>query len=867
MPVPEESPRKRMRYDTSDYPMQVWLPYRDEYLDEMVRFEGRGSDTYHLHCGTCGTSQGVLYRCRGQECGGGQMFCKTCIVVDHQYCPLHWIEEWKDDHRFERISLKELGLRVQLGHAPGSSCNIPIAANKDFMVIHSNGLHSVAVDFCGCDSLLERRQQTLRAGWFKYWLFIAEDANFRLRNRLVSNDNRDPVLGDGWAYMVKKDVYSEYLKKSVDADEISSCAAFAALFLANMKKNKGLQSTGIGGVCCARHNMYSNMTFILFSALLAVNILTVVLSYDIACQFCKNIGSRMKQLPPDLRLDRKVDLIMVVPNFHLLAHREECHSRFSYHFLTGGANGNGESIEQNWSGMNGIAYQARHMGPGGFRLLIDDTRGHWNWMKIIVLPVVQRRRLWEAIQETASHGSGFKAFRDALLERRPDNVVQWDESIDRWQTDNDQPSPFQVSRHTQTLKDVKLQLAQEERVETASGSETPHDKSPGSLVLLAVQIEDMQLRLRSKVKTADTVTPTQAVEFEHQRTAIVRLINQLRAVQDIHMPLLESKLSDAALQSMSVNGSLQPEDVKVMLPSQISPPALRDTICTPGLVDIEKRVVYAAALDALDDIRHGLRARSATYDFKNKNSVGNKANTRAQSVLREIDLKIHQGAQRYRRHRRAYLALRGGGAWEEELKELKDTDIRFLNERDQEDQLRRQGLLLTLAPASVPLQGAVAAGEGRRTLSWIWLHSNPDSETASDTVVEALGVEYCRAKARARRWHEEIILLEEEMRRALVYCTWMSTSWEARASQRTTPMTSALTEGLRAYAFDQSHMWKKMEERMEGMWAQSRKVAAAHLRTMDAEGNVIGELTLDEMHTRDIGQDIGDTEETWMYDV
>ncbi|KAI5894719.1 uncharacterized protein SCHCODRAFT_02598112 [Schizophyllum commune H4-8] len=852
---PDEPQKKRKRYESSDHPMQAWLKHRDEYLDELLRLEGRGDEAHYSSCGSCGTKDGVAYRCKGQECQGYQMFCKACTLSNHQYQLLHWIEEWLPDHYFRRTSLQELGLRIQLGHPPRSRCTFPRPANKDFVVIHTNGIHRVAVDFCGCDSSFDYRRQV--AYPYKYWLYLAEDANFRMRNRFVSNEQRDPILGDGWGYMVKKDEYYNFLKSSLDIDEISSCSSFAALVLANLKRSKGLRSTGIGGVCCARHNMwraqgmgelqkgerYSNMTFILFSALLAVNVMTVVLSYDIACQFDKNLARRMEQLPAHLHIDEDVEIATIVPNFHLPAHRDSCHSRYSYHYLNGGGNGNGEGIEQNWVVTNGVAYQARHMGPGGFRLLLETTLSYANWRKVCALATIQRRRTWEAVQEAPRHGEGFREFRAAMFALRPQDVERWDQNIAKWEEDDSHPSPYQMHGQKETLKDVKLQLAHEERMETASRTEVPQDRTPSTLVLLGVQIEDMQAKLRSRIQTTTTITPTQSIEIENQRASILKLIIQLRAIQEIYMPHLEAEVPGAR---PTLNGA---------------------------------RVSHAAAGDALEDVRHGLRARSATHAFKNKNLVGNKANTRGQTVLREIDLKIHLAVERYRRHRSAYLTLKGTGSWESDLKELRDDDVRFLNERtlsskerEEEDQHRRQGLLLTLAPSSVPLPGGVAAGESRRTLSWIWLHAGADIEAtalpgADQTVVEALGVEYCRAKARARRWYEEVVLLEEEMRRSVVHCHWVSGQWGHRGSKRTTATTAELKEGLAAYAAEQSSVWEALAEKMSRTWEQCSRAARAHLRTMDAEGNILGELASEESIARDIGRDLKDGEDFWLYDT
>ena len=59
-----------------------------------------------------------------------------------------------------------MGLRVQVGH-PNSTCVSPQPGHKDFTILHTNGLHHVAVDFCGCDQQkISNRQQLIRSEWF-----------------------------------------------------------------------------------------------------------------------------------------------------------------------------------------------------------------------------------------------------------------------------------------------------------------------------------------------------------------------------------------------------------------------------------------------------------------------------------------------------------------------------------------------------------------------------------------------------------------------------------------------------------------------------------------------------------------------------
>ncbi|KAJ7724201.1 hypothetical protein B0H16DRAFT_1736802 [Mycena metata] len=64
-----------------------------------------------------------------------------------------------------------LGLRVQLGHQVSERCEAPERGHKDFVVLHTNGIHEVQVDFCGagCKNAVQAgppEVQLLRARWF-----------------------------------------------------------------------------------------------------------------------------------------------------------------------------------------------------------------------------------------------------------------------------------------------------------------------------------------------------------------------------------------------------------------------------------------------------------------------------------------------------------------------------------------------------------------------------------------------------------------------------------------------------------------------------------------------------------------------------
>jgi hypothetical protein len=53
-------------------------------------------------------------------------------------------------------------------------------------------------------------------------MFVAMDANFRLKNQLVSNYSQDPGLGIGWAYMVPREKYEGYILSRTKDEDVST---------------------------------------------------------------------------------------------------------------------------------------------------------------------------------------------------------------------------------------------------------------------------------------------------------------------------------------------------------------------------------------------------------------------------------------------------------------------------------------------------------------------------------------------------------------------------------------------------------------------------------------------------------------------
>ncbi|KAJ6447896.1 hypothetical protein C8R45DRAFT_1115651 [Mycena sanguinolenta] len=902
----------------------------------------------------------------------------TSLLVEEQEPIVKWNGEY-----FERHSLYDLGLVVQLGHPAGYSCPTARAAHKDFVVIDVTGIHTVRVQFCECDARVKHRQQLMRVRWwpatvrdpqtcatfgvvrlfqimnclgkvsaydfmrslelltnndgltpppnrrhsfrhivrqyrmtlmmkragcghsasgvrgtaqgklalscracpqdgrnlpegwadidwevmpedtrYKYFLFLAQDCNFRLINRNVSTAEKDPIVDDGLGYFVNNSKYTQFLRAHVSEEEISSCSGFQAMFLANKKRVKGLRTTGVGGVTCARHNMwrpngigdlqlgerYCNMDFILFSAILNTIIFYLILSYDIACQYGKNFWSRMPTLPIEMRLPTTFSPDRVwfkVPNFHLPPHKPRCPSAYSFHWMWGAGRTHGETVEQNWEFTNGAAASTKMMGPGTRHATLEDLFGFHNWRRLVAWRGIFGRRMKENVTEGQIHRDAFDAFNAVLEEKVPEMVTKWKGWVHQWESRqhaDGTESPFEVKEKVTTMKDIKLRIAKEELLKSSEGIEVEREDTPSTFIMMGLEIEESQRLLAVDVKAITNPTPQQEHNFLKRRTAIRKRIVAFRKLQRAYMPHVRRFLTISQQALWDADGERDAEAIRLFLPSDITDSAKRVKACAEGLPDVEASLREGEAHDALEALRQGLRVRTMTNRFRIRNATGQRALTRGQGVLRQNNVRIHKAKLRYRYARNALSRLRGNGEWERKLQVLQDEDIRVLNERavTTEEMAQREAVhnLHDVNEGGVANYGVVALGEGRRTLSWIWYTVQPDGPTEEE-LVEALRVEWCKAYARMRRWHEDVVLVEEEMRRTIQYGYWQAGQWLDRSVARDGEVDGVLQEGLKAYVLEQVHREAKTCDALKAKWGYWRERGQLYLAGETPASNVI----------------------------
>ncbi|KAF7312981.1 CxC2 domain-containing protein [Mycena kentingensis (nom. inval.)] len=907
----EEGPRVQDANKPADPAMNDWLRnHHDTFLRAMLWREGRRS--IEMACPDCGGSADV--RCR--DCFGGLLFCEACCAKAHLRNPLHVVEKWTGAY-FARHSLRACGLRIQFGHATGHRCPIPRRGRNDFVVIGDDGIHEVAVDFCGCYLTNDPDfVQILRAGWFPstttsprtaatltclerfqtlslhgkisaydyyaaletltngagikppdryrvflrlarqyrhvvmlkrggrghdrsgvfgtspgelavrcpvcprpdvnlpegwrdtpvemqflYTLWIALDACFGLKRRLISSWAKDPPSGPGWAFMTEPFSYEAFLQTVTEQDDMSTCSGLAAVELANSKFSRGYAATGVGMGVCARHEFvfptsvcdlqrgerYANMDYVFLQLLQHICLLLwMIVSYDIVCQWIKKLLERVKALEPRFRIRVIWALVrFVIPKLHILGHIAKCRTRFSLLLLRGGAQTDGEGIERPWSNIRGVVASTRASGPGSRADQLDDHWGFWNWRKVIGLPALLCRRIDKAELDLAAQEESLAAFSKEQAEF----IAEWTRMIQEWEEDPSKPNPFEgTATGGLSERAVREQLEQQEAEAEAAGAARIHDVGLTEFVVSLLTVEEEQRRVRALAELKSAQSTTMKISLRRDRKRLNKNIAAIRAMQATYMPA-----ALRVLEALSLPQETLAEKVPLLPPSALS--AAQSCAMPSGRAAIagvrsQLHMKYRLLLHKKQHVRHqGPTTRSRTTIARNESKILLHSD-KYQSARRAL---LQIASTRENGENDATVDKASGVAWPE----LRKEDIRYLDDSDEgnwmvdDDEVfgSEQGTPGTGEKADGSFRGYGALpGKRARTPNY----ANPSGSNGPKPTRERIG-------GARRSWWEE--------------------RWQGVAAL---DLPEDVAEGLRAYAAKQADVLRDLARRAEVIRTQPR---------------------------------------------
>ncbi|KAK7019979.1 CxC2 domain-containing protein [Favolaschia claudopus] len=684
---------------------------------------------------------------------------------------------------------------------------------------------------------------------FIYILYLALDACFRMKRGLISSELKDPGLGNGMAFMVETVPYREYLLTVTDQDEMSTCSGLAALDYANTKFSRGYSTTGVGMGVCARHEFiqpngigalqkgerYSNMDYV-FGSILRYHDprLRKMVSYDIVCQWWKNLMERMLELPPLVRSVIVLSLItFVIPKMHIHAHTPICGITFSLNLTPGSGETDGEGIERPWSNFGRLAGSTKLMGPGAFDDTVDDHASFWNWRKVVSLAGTLRRRLDKALEQQVVQ----KDALDSFSQLQQDRVESWKKMVHDFEDKLTTKNPYEVVFDGLTESEVRLQFQKEEEEQARRGLPAKHKVTPSSFMAECLDVEEEQREVRVQVELKKTNTTSQQIDISALRTKLIRRLERLRKLQATYSPA-----SLLALEKRDAPADEQPEDEPLYLPSSLPAADRAGGGCTEGLFEMEDLMRDAQCHSSLMKLRNQLVIKARFLNYKQLHARHQGATTRARSIVNRNELKIRLHSEKYQTAWAAILAGAGGDVSKVGWRKLRKEDIRCMEDPEdmkKKEERRKRAKARRAKKAAELLSHAVdipswaeeasddesdgaddgdgearQGGENRRELSWIWMAASCAGTDAE--LEDALRIEWSKTYARSRRWNEEVRILQEEFRRLPIALEFEASMWRWRLEEGTAAdpeLDAAYTAGLKAYALEHEAMFLDLAAR------------------------------------------------------
>ncbi|KAK7014754.1 hypothetical protein VNI00_019289 [Paramarasmius palmivorus] len=652
---------------------------------------------------------------------------------------------------------------------------------------------------------------------FLYYKFLSLDACFRLKRRAVSSEAGDPGLLTGLAYYVEQEAYQKWMKAAPDQKDVNNCSSLAAVKQANTKFNRGYATTGCLLCMCSRHeicepngmvDLNRGEKFLLgdyalgASQRLSSALLKRVLSYDIACQYCKKFFDRMQLLPDgaSITID-ECKWSFVVPKLHIRGHERPCQERFALHLHPGAGQTDGEGIERLWAEMGPVGVSTREMGPGHRRDTLDDHQGARNWRKICGLGQLLRRREAAARKQVESQTKEYQRFCQSQSEMR---VQEWRGMVIDWESGSSTVNPYSLAEQGETEEDVRLRMAILEAERSIRGEPILHEVAPSAFMLLGLDIEDQQRRMVIGMGEKEGGTARQRTGIVEKRAKLGRLIARFRSLQQIYIPSALTYL--ATLPNYSNVDSV--EKVPVLLPSGL-PETIRSLAIMKEWVDREEQFRCAQLRTSLRGLRRHLFVRAGLDIERSTQARGQKDSTRARQDLARNEDEIKAFKTKYQAAWNALLVLIGQERLVDQMPGyqcLQDSDVRSHEDQD--------AYCVITSRKTQPVKDArplIVGGESRRLLSWIW--SGVDVTGDSKAMQEALRIEWSKSWARKRRWDEELELILEEKRRVVESLRYDVAAWMRRAVDD-----EETEEGYRAYARRQAALREGLIKRFQDLW-------------------------------------------------
>ncbi|KAG1770770.1 hypothetical protein EV702DRAFT_1181574 [Suillus placidus] len=608
----------------------------------------------------------------------------------------------------------------------------------------------------------------IRTPSWKFTRSFVMDGNFKAEHLHPIKPFNEVWLSDGLGFMVGKDRYKMHLEEAADTVEKSSCNNHRAVNQANASRHK-LESTGIGGVACARHGCFvphsmvdfqkgerqMNMDYALCEASQhnMEGITRAVTFYDINCQYNKHLRVRVDQ-SRFLEMAPELTIIPGIGLWHVHGHQDSCYVRYASNFIEGIGRIDGEIMETLWA--------PRGMSSPHHKECLDYQMNDSNFCKMIRMKRTLCRKYKLARNGIAESGKAF----DRLHEAAPAHSKMECRLKD----------PAAMDEYEINIKKGKLTSIVSVEESNARNA-APSRRSVATWISTGLAIEEAQIALLIEVRRAGRrCTETQRLDIARQRdrlqgqidgftrSALTHLGEGFDAddePDDLNIDILDDLDDDPAeFTETSDTWTNSPELTVIPLPSNLGVDRCRRCMAE-DLIPLEMLLHEGQANDALHNLRIHLCNKAILFRTTVRQAKSQALKTRAWSQVTSVQQAVSLHASIYTKTRKQMMKLEPG---QEQLQKYKP--------------LLREQLKISTAVGDPN-----ARGQRNESLAWFWSVEVDLGGPDQSWNEEFYRVHWLRAKALRDRWREELILVKLEMDWTHNFFLWKATQWGDRMQE------------------------------------------------------------------------------------
>ncbi|KIY60949.1 hypothetical protein CYLTODRAFT_495459 [Cylindrobasidium torrendii FP15055 ss-10] len=674
------------------------------------------------------------------------------------------------------------------------------------------------------------------------------DANFKMKQREQKHVNHEDLpLAAGLGVQPPLSLMDPWIEEDVsETTKSENCATFAALLQKETRSQVGLKYAGLVGVFCARHEIilgtcnlpngekFRHVDLAIAWAMKHCSYEEEALTYDIACQFKKHFRERFEKLPEELRrlVNLPDQILFALPVWHGNVHEPDCEAEHSCKCQPKMGKTDGEGPERFWAMLNRFAGLLREQGDGTRFDELEDIFDRLNFLKAVSLGQLLFRRLKIAVIELDAQTGAFDAINASLPAA---TLEDWTLRIERWESDRSLRNPYVMAgeralSEAVVRRDLKRQEDRDgdaDELEDESDDDSPPAVSASAFIIMGLDIEDAARRLRYDKAHSSSFTPAAEGKILDRQYSISRRLKvfykHARQFIDRFDLLVTEDEKERRAQSL---GPPDPEAQLVYLPLN-SP-----NHCSEELAAIEAQLRRAQCNDTLALIRKRLLARRQFQTMRNKHLSGQKAMTRAATLVQSLNNKIVDLSCKYNECYTSYVWLVGEEA-ALPLRRLAQEDVQVYGvEESDAEAVKNLNRLDSRDPRTTASRRKANArkgntnrrdppGQSTAVMNWLWVGGAVPSANDDALMHESIREEWSKARARKERWSEEVTLLKEEMRRVLASLEHERKQWETRAQEQHADLTADVLAGRSAYALKQASARTALAEAFRALWLRT----------------------------------------------